>query len=341
MSYQPKKLIKDLVSIKVQKFKESFDATVTKVLMEGDKGYEKSLIRWADNAIKKVGIIVQNNLDFTVCCGDASIGDLNSEAWKYGLATVGGIVSHTGIGGLTLGGGFGHLTGRYRLSIDNLVAIRGCETNFGVVYEFIFKAYEQKEVITSLIAYSPEKLDSVIEALNPAIAILLFSNDLSEQAFREEFSVIYECGKPLMEKVECMPYPKLNMFRNDFATMEIVYDSYVKFTDENPSIAQTFITFDLFSFYPHKPFYNVIIGQKWKDKHDYKTVYDWSKSVQRILKIDGDKSLYVNFMDMPDDIGFNEERMKCIWDNNYQKLKELKRKYDLNVFFRKGPIIWP
>ncbi|GBC07142.1 hypothetical protein RclHR1_07290004 [Rhizophagus clarus] len=64
--------------------------------MEGDEGYEKSLVRWADNAIKKAGIVVQatclddivktvkfaneNHLDFAVCCGGhASSGSSSSE----------------------------------------------------------------------------------------------------------------------------------------------------------------------------------------------------------------------------------------------------------------------
>jgi FAD/FMN-containing dehydrogenase len=243
MSYQPKKLIKDIDSNEVQKFKESFDNNITKVLTEGDEGYEEGILRWADNSIKKAGIVVQatclsdivktvnfankNNLDFAVCCGGHStsgsssseggvvlnmrklnkvrvdakekliyaqggalFGEVDSEAWKYGLATVGGIVHHTGIGGLSLGGGFGYLTSKHGLTVDNIMgativtadgevkelsasknedlfwAIRGCGINFGVVYEFIFKAHEQKEIFAGLTTFPAEKLDSIVEALN-------------------------------------------------------------------------------------------------------------------------------------------------------------------------------
>jgi FAD/FMN-containing dehydrogenase len=49
---------------------------------------------------------------------------------------------------------------------DLFWAIRGCGTNFGVVYEFIFKAHEQKEVFAGVLAFPPEKLGSVVEAFN-------------------------------------------------------------------------------------------------------------------------------------------------------------------------------
>ena len=43
--------------------------------------------------------------------------DVDVEAAKFGLATVGGTVNHTGVGGLTLGGGYGYLSGRHGLTI--------------------------------------------------------------------------------------------------------------------------------------------------------------------------------------------------------------------------------
>ena len=95
----------------------------------------------------------------------ATLADLDEAAQAYGLATPVGINSTTGIAGLTLGGGFGWLTRKYGMTIDNLVsvdmvtaegkkiratendnadlfwAIRGGGGNFGVVTQFEFQLF--------------------------------------------------------------------------------------------------------------------------------------------------------------------------------------------------------
>ena len=97
--------------------------------------------------------------------GGALWGDVDHAGFPFGLAVPAGFISTTGVGGLTLGGGIGHLTRNYGLTIDSVLsvdmvlangkfviasakensdlfwAIRGGGGNFGVVTSFLFKAH--------------------------------------------------------------------------------------------------------------------------------------------------------------------------------------------------------
>jgi FAD/FMN-containing dehydrogenase len=118
--------------------------------------------------------------------GGTTWGDFNYATHAYGLATTGGIISTTGIAGLTLGGGIGYLTRGYGLSIDNLVsaevvtadgqvrtasatehpdlfwALRGGGGNFGVVTSFEFQLHPVNDVYVGLFFYELDQAANLL-----------------------------------------------------------------------------------------------------------------------------------------------------------------------------------
>ncbi len=124
------------------------------------------------------------------------LGELDQETQGFGLATTMGIVSKTGIAGLTLGGGIGWLNGMYGLACDNLIsadvvmadgeflrassaenqdlywALRGGGGNFGIVTSFEYKVHPMSTVLGGMVLYEVSK----------AKEVLRFFDDFSREA---------------------------------------------------------------------------------------------------------------------------------------------------------------
>jgi FAD/FMN-containing dehydrogenase len=121
--------------------------------------------------------------------GGATLGDMDRETQLHGLAVPVGVVSETGVAGLTLHGGLGHLRRKYGLSIDSLLsvdivtadgqfrrasatenedlfwAVRGAGANFGVVTSFEFQAYPVGPMVfVGAIFYPLEDAPTIIPA---------------------------------------------------------------------------------------------------------------------------------------------------------------------------------
>jgi FAD/FMN-containing dehydrogenase len=135
------------------------------------------------------GVHVDPALQTVRVQGGATWGDLDRETQLFGLAVPGGVVSTTGVAGLTLHGGLGHLRRKHGLSIDSLVsvdivtadgelrrasatenedlfwAVRGAGSNFGVVTSFEFRAHPVGPMVfVGAIFYPFEEASSILPA---------------------------------------------------------------------------------------------------------------------------------------------------------------------------------
>ncbi len=152
------------------------------------------------------GIHVDPSTQTVRAQGGATWGDIDRETQLFGLAVPGGVVSTTGIAGLTLHGGVGHLRRKHGLSIDNLIsvdivtadgqlkrasatenedlfwAVRGAGSNFGVVTSFEFQAHPVGPmVMVGAVFYPLEDVKKLLPAWRDYMASA--PDDLSSIAF--------------------------------------------------------------------------------------------------------------------------------------------------------------
>ena len=137
------------------------------------------------SGIKFVRVNIEDN---TVRVGGGNVwGEVDHATHPFGLAVPAGIISTTGVGGLTLGGGVGYLTRKYGLTIDNVLevdvvladgsfvtannerhkdlfwAIRGGGGNFGVVTSFKFQAHPVKTVFGGPTLWPVEQTEEIMK----------------------------------------------------------------------------------------------------------------------------------------------------------------------------------
>lgn len=189
-----------------------------------------------------------NTSDNTVRVGGGNVwGEVDHATHPFGLAIPAGIISTTGVGGLTLGGGVGHLARKYGLTIDNLLeadmvladgtfvtvnanhnadlfwAIRGGGGNFGVITSFKFQAHPVKNVFGGPTLWPIEKTNEIMkwyhefihkapDELNGFIATLVIPGPpFPEPLHNKQFCGIVWCYAGDLDKAEEIFKPILAM----------------------------------------------------------------------------------------------------------------------------------
>ncbi|KAI8950366.1 hypothetical protein F4801DRAFT_549354 [Xylaria longipes] len=349
-----------------------------------------------------------------LCEGGCIWEDVDMAGAEHGLAAVGGTVNHTGVGGLTLGGGYGWLSGRYGLSIDNLLyvtvvladgrivkvskdehedlfwAVRGAGQAFGVAAEFCFQAYPQPNSVTAgLMGFELKHMDALVNCVNefhedllddnssmglgftappphkqPLCFMVAFYNG-NQAAFDAHYAKFLALG-PILSTVREMPYCQVNTILNDqgndhgvrraqnAASVEmpikasLFRDSFNKWHDfisNNEGTNQSAVLYEIFcqekicevpltatASVMRSPKMNVSISARWLTKEQDEVCLAYTRSMSQLLRdhgggAKGDFEAYANY-------SYVESRPRRLFGPNYDRLVELKGKYDPKNIFR-------
>jgi FAD/FMN-containing dehydrogenase len=349
--------------------------------------------------------------------GGVTWGVFNDATHEHGLATTGGIISTTGIGGLTLGGGIGYLVRGFGLACDNLVsaevvtadarrvtasesenedlfwALRGGSGNFGVVTAFEYRLHPVEQVYAGPILYE----------LDDAATVLKFYRDYIKDAPRElggfpgwqiapplpfipedrhgePFLIFVACWAGPVEEGEAalapfrevapvvaemvgqMPYPALNSafdalvpaglqhyWKGTFAK-ELTDEAIEAHLEHGPKVPAVNSTVHIYPIngavhdvasdataFPYRDvnFATVIAGM-WPEPADNDANIDWVRGFYEATAPHSEEGAYINFL-----AGDDQGRIRANYQGNYDRLVEIKRKYDPDNIFRVNQNIQP
>ncbi len=349
--------------------------------------------------------------------GGATWSDLDAATHPHGLAVTGGIISTTGVAGLTLGGGIGHLARGRGLSCDNLLsaevvtadgrvlvasedenadlfwALRGGGGNFGVVTSLEFQLHPVSEIYGGPIFYPVDRAAEVMRAYREFIAEApeelgaFFAFQIAPplpfiptERHGETMCLIVTCWTgpveegpaviaPLLEfapvvasGVDVMPYPALNSafdallpaglqhyWKADFVR-ELTDDAIAAHVECGPRVPCVESTMHLYpidgapqrvasdetAFSHRDARFACVIAGMWPDPGDNKRNTAWVRDYWEAIHPHSEEGGYINFMS-EDDAG----RVRANHGPNYERLVEVKRRYDPENLFRMNQNIDP
>jgi hypothetical protein len=344
-------------------------------------------------------------------------GDVDHATHAFGLAVPFGIVSTTGVAGLTLGGGSGYLTRKYGLTIDNLLeadvvladgnfvtaskkenldlfwALRGGGGNFGVVTSFLFQAHPVnmvfavfwdakygKEIMAAyrdFLPNAPEELGAfvglkTVPSMDPfpreawgkrACAIISSFNGSEEDGKAALAPLLDQLPPPFFNWMGVMPFPAMQGLFDPFFPKGLQWYWKGDFVKDLPDAAiETYIAesakapseLSLMHLYPidgavHRvgkdetawgardATWSMVIAGIDSSPQQAGPLTRWGKAYWEAVHPFNQSGAYVNFM--MDDEG--DARVRASYGGNYDRLAEVKGKYDPGNVFRVNQNIRP
>jgi len=351
--------------------------------------------------------------------GGCTWGEVDAATNEHGLATPSGIISTTGVGGLTLGGGLGHLTRKCGLAIDNLLeaevvlangeqvrasadenpdlywALRGGGGNFGVVTSFLFRLHDVDTVIAGPTFWPVESGAEVLRAYRDFLpnaprelnGFFLFGSVPPGPPFPEELHLRPVCGvvwcyagadeeaaaaamaplldalpEPLLHGPAPMPHPAIQgafdgvypagdqwYWRADFVNdiPDEAVEVHAKFGAEMPTWKCTMHLYPIdgaahdvgsadTAWSYRDATYGAVFAGVDPDPANVDAIRRWSVDYQEALHPYSAGGAYVNMM-----MDEGQERVRASYGDNYDRLAEIKAKYDPDNTFRVNQNIQP
>jgi FAD/FMN-containing dehydrogenase len=332
------------------------------------------------------------------------VGELDRAAAAFGLATPSGVVSSTGIAGLTLGGGIAWLMGKHGMAVDNLLsaevvlasgevvtasdgtdpdlfwALRGGGGNFGVVTSFEYRTHPVASVLAGpvlhplatapqLFSFYREFAADLPDELSTQAAFLHAPDGsgtklcgvavchAGDDADRAEADIrpLRRFGLPAVDMMQRMPYPAVNTgfdwlspagalryWKSAFFSelsdpaVEVMTSAF----ERAPSELCALVIEDFHgavtrvaptaTAYPHRERgYNLFLISHWTDPGQTDKGIAWARETFDALSPYMADRSYTNYLSADD-----YDRVRQAYGPNYERLVELKRRYDPDNVFR-------
>lgn len=350
------------------------------------------------------GIFIEPEAQRALAQTGLTWGEFDRETHLYGLATTGGLISTTGIAGLTLGGGVGWLIGRCGLVCDNTLnydvvladgrlvkananehedlfwALKGGGGNFGVVTSITYRMHPIKEVLSGLLLYPlsmardiirfyrdftlgaiPDELTMYAAALctpdgaRVVALIPAWSGEIDEG--ERVLKAVRKFGPPIADLVRRMPYPEMQTMIDGVAPFGLrsyckaqflrelpdeAIDKFVDFAETSASPrslailehahgAVSRVPAEATAFPTRTAPFNLVLISIWEHPAEDSSNIAWARRFHAGMERWSTHLVYVNALDQDD-----TERIPQAYGTNYNRLCEVKEKYDPENRFRRN-----